>query len=249
MAGVDLVLGQAVGVLGIAHDGRAGVVLAVAGIEVAGDGSGGARERYQHGVELAGGALGEELGVGCVVEHVVVPSAAGLAVVVDADDALEALALQLGGEAGSTVVATGEEGEVGEVELVCGGSRGDAAGDDAVGPERLHELFSRGARGGGERPLALVRFRPHEVLLVDLDAGRLDDLAARPHRVAALRVAGAAEEGPLPALAREAGLVLMRGRLEHEGAAAEDVQVHDARRASSQPLVGRDVGVCGGGAG
>ena len=218
-------------------------------VEVAGDGSGGARERHQHGVELAGGALSEELGVGRVVVHVVVPSAAGLAVVVDADDALEALVLQLGGKAGGSVVAAGEEGKVGEVELVGGRSRGDAAGDDAVRPERLCELFSRGARGGGERSLAIVRFRPHEVLLVDLDAGRLDDLAARPHRVAAFRLAGAAEEGSLPALAREAGLVLLLGRLEHEGAAAEDVQVHDARRASSQPLVGRDVDVGGGGAG
>jgi hypothetical protein len=127
-------------------------------------------------------------------------------------------------------------------------------------PERRADRCRDAARSLGARPgppepwvaEAVVRLRAkarQDVFLVDLDAGAADDGAVTVDVPTAGRVDRAAAEGAHPATRVERGLVLLVGRLEHDGAAAVAGKVHDGGQLVSEALIGRDLRVGRRGAG
>jgi len=104
-------------------------------------------------------------------------------------------------------------------------------------------------RGRGRQRLVRLRAKARHVFLVDLDAGAADDGAVTVDVPAAGRVDRAAAEGAHPATRVERSLVLLVGRLEHDGAAAVAGEVHDGGQLVSEALEGRDLRVGRRGAG
>ena len=193
--------------------------------------------------------LAQELRVFLVVEEVVSPAAARLAVVVDHLDFPPAGVAQRCGEPVGAGVWAGEQVEEAELAVVRGGGGRERAGGRLLGAERGALRLRCGMRGGGERVVPSAVRSPIEVLLIDHHARRGDDRAADEDVVRALRVSRPAEEGADPPASVDARLVLVRRRFQHNSSAAEATEVHHARRAKGEALVERDQRVCGGRAG
>ena len=102
---------------------------------------------------------------------------------------------------------------------------------------------------GGEGLVPLGGRRPVEVFLVDENARRGDDALANEHIISSFRIARAPEEGADPAARAEAGFMMVRRRLENDGARTEGGKVHDAGWPAGEALMRRDVGVGRRGAG
>ena len=156
-------------------------------VEEARDGACAARESDVHGVVLAGGAVGEERRVLGVVEHVVVPAAAELAVVIDPLGLRPAHEEEARRQAVRPCVLAGEEVEEREAaDVVSRGCGGEGARGRQVGTKRRGDGLCGCVRHRGEGLMSLgVRLRPIEVLLVDVDRRRGDYSAVADEDVVA----------------------------------------------------------------